>query len=63
MRHPKGERTDRLLQKYGVRYIVLYKSMPDRPTIDYWKNFKAHPNLYRTVFENEDVLIVVRRKA
>jgi hypothetical protein len=63
MRHPKGERTDRLLQKYGVRYIVLYKNMPDRPTIDYWKNFKAHPNLYRTVFENEDVLIVVRRKA
>ena len=63
MRHPKGERTDRLLQKYGVRYIVLYKNLPDRPTIDYWKNFKAHPNLYRTVFENEDVLIVVRRKA
>jgi hypothetical protein len=61
LRHPKGERTDHLLQEHDVRYIVLYKKMPDRPTIDYWKNFKAHPDLYRTVFENKDVLIVTRR--
>jgi hypothetical protein len=60
MTHPKGERTDRLLVKHDVRYIVLYKSMPDRPTQDYWRLFKAHPKLYQTVFENEDVLIVVR---
>jgi hypothetical protein len=60
MTHPKGERTDRLLVRHDVRYIVLYKSMPDRPTEDYWRLFKAHPNLYQTVFENADVLIVVR---
>jgi hypothetical protein len=60
--HPKGERTDQILQKHDVRYIVLYKNMPDRPTIDYWKSFKARPNLYRTVFENEDVLITTRRE-
>jgi hypothetical protein len=60
MTHPKGERTDRLLVKHDVRYIVLYKSMPDRPTEDYWRLFKAQPKLYQTVFENEDVLIVVR---
>jgi hypothetical protein len=59
--HPKGERTDRLLIEHDVRYIVLYKSMPDRPTTDYWELFKAQPNLYQTVFENEDVLIVARR--
>jgi hypothetical protein len=63
MYHPKGERTDRLLQEHDIRYVVLYKNMPDRPTIDYWKNFKTHPNLYQTVFENEDVLIVARREA
>jgi hypothetical protein len=63
VRHPKGERTDQLLKKHDVRYIVLYKNMPDRPTIDYWKEFKAWPTLYRTVFENEDVLIVARREA
>jgi hypothetical protein len=61
MHHPAGEHTEQLLQKYDIRYIVLYKNMPDRPTIDYWRLFKARPNLYRTAFENEDVLIVTRR--
>jgi hypothetical protein len=61
MHHPKDERTDQLLEEHDVRYVVLYKNMPDRPTVDYWKLFKAHPNLYRTTFENEDVLIVTRR--
>jgi hypothetical protein len=61
MHHPQGERTDQLLQKHDVRYIVLYKNMPDRITINYWKRFDSRPNLYRTVFENEDVLIVTRR--
>jgi hypothetical protein len=60
LHHPKGERTDQLLQERDVRYIVLYKKMPDRPTIDYWKNFRARPDLYQTAFENEDVLIVTR---
>jgi hypothetical protein len=60
--HPGGERTGQLLQKHDVRYIVLYKYMPDRPTIDYWREFKARPDLYRAVFENEDVLIVTRRQ-
>ncbi len=63
MHHPEGERTDRLLVEHDIRYIVLYKDMPDRPTLDYWKLFKARPDLYRTVFENEDVLIVTRRGA
>jgi hypothetical protein len=61
MNHPAGERTEGLLEKHGVRYIVLYKEMPDRLTRDYWKAFAARPDLYRTVFENEDVLIVTRR--
>jgi hypothetical protein len=63
LNHPKGERTDRVLQKRDIRYIVLYKRLPDRPTIDYWKNFKARPDLYQTAFENEDVLIVTRSGA
>jgi hypothetical protein len=50
-----------LLEKHEVRYVVLYKEMPDRLTRDYWKAFAARPDLYRTVFENEDVLIVTRR--
>jgi hypothetical protein len=60
MLHPEGGRTEGLLEKHDVRYVVLYKDMPDRPTVDYWKGFKARPDLYRKTFENEDVLIVAR---
>ena len=63
MRHPEGELTDRLLTEHDVRYIVLYKNMPDRPTLDYWRLFEARPDAYRVAFENEDVLIVTRRGA
>ena len=63
MRHPDDERTRQLLKEHDVRYIVLYKNMPDRPTLDYWRLFKARPDAYRVAFENDDVLIVARREA
>ena len=63
MGHPDGVRTQQLLEEHDVRYIVLYKNMPDRPTLDYWKSFKGRPDLYRITFESEDVLIVARRGA
>ena len=59
--HPDNRRTDRVLTSYDVRYIVLYKNMPDRETLDYWKPFADSQDLYRTAFENDDVLIVARR--
>ena len=62
MNHPDGERTRHLLKEHDVRYIVLYKNMPGRPTFDYWKPFKARPDLYRSAFENDDVLILARRE-
>ncbi|MBA2713979.1 MAG: hypothetical protein H0U55_10580, partial [Rubrobacteraceae bacterium] len=62
VRHPDNQRTDRILSKYDVRYVVLYKSMPDRPTQDYWKLFEARSDLYRITFENDAVLIVARRE-
>lgn len=58
---PDDEHVPELLEKHDVRYIVLYKDMPDRDTADYWKLFDAHSGLYETVFENEDVLIVAPR--
>jgi hypothetical protein len=61
--HPNNQRTDGILRAYDVRYIVLYKNMPDRPTGDYWLSFKSHQDLYRTDFENRDVLIVERRQS
>jgi hypothetical protein len=59
--HPDNRRTDHVLRSYDIRYIVLYKNMPDRETLDYWKLFEARQDLYRTAFENDDVLIVTRR--
>ena len=59
--HPEGERTERILRERDVRYLVLYKEMPDRPTTDYWRLFKDQPDLYMTAFENGDVLIVEPR--
>jgi hypothetical protein len=35
VKHPANRRTDQILSTYDVRYIVLYKNMPDRPTQDY----------------------------
>lgn len=61
MENPAGERTPGLLRKHDVRYVVLYKDMPDRETTDYWTAFKDRPDLYRAVFENEDVLVVEPR--
>ncbi len=55
--HPDGGQTERILQERDVRY----KDMPDRHTNDFWRLFEAHPNLYRTAFENRDVLIVEPR--
>jgi hypothetical protein len=63
MRHPGGDLTRQLLEEHDVEYVVLYKNMPDRPTLDYWTLFKARPDAYRVAFENEDVLIVARRRA
>ncbi len=61
MTHPEGDRTRKLLQEHDVRYIVLYKSMPDRTTIGYWRLFDERPGLYKKTFENHDVLIFERR--
>ncbi len=61
MQHPAGEHTQRILDEYDVRYIVLYKNMPDRPTADYWQLFEAYPDLYRVTFQNRDVVILAPR--
>lgn len=58
---PASSDAERILDRRDVRYIVLYKYMPDRPVAGYWYAFKARPDLYRTVFENGDVLIVAPR--
>jgi hypothetical protein len=60
--HPGGERTERLLKKHDVRYVVLYKyTRVVGYTNAYWPRFRWRPRLYRVVFENGQVLIVAPR--
>ncbi|MEJ7841574.1 MAG: hypothetical protein WKF95_07355 [Rubrobacter sp.] len=63
MYHPAGDKTQDLLDKHDVRYIVLYKKMPDRPVTPFWRIFKPRPDLYENVFENDAVLILRPRPA
>ena len=58
MYHPAGGKTQDLLEKHDVRYVVLYKKMPDRPVTPFWRIFEPRPDLYENVFENEAVLIL-----
>ncbi len=59
--NPTGGQAPGTLEEYDVRYVVLYKNMPDRQTADYWRRFEANPGPYPPVFENRDVLIVSAR--
>lgn len=58
MTHPEGPLTERYLEEYDVRYLVLLKDLPDRGVVPYWTLFDDPGLPYETVFENEDVLIV-----
>ena len=60
--HPGGGRTQHILQEHDIRCVVLYKEMPDRPTTDFWRLLEARTDLYRTTFENRDVLIIEPRE-
>ncbi|CAN5759186.1 hypothetical protein BH23ACT11_BH23ACT11_25250 [soil metagenome] len=53
LKHPEGDKTRRLIQKYDVRYIVMSKMYRRTP----WREFKSRESLYRTVFENDAVVI------
>jgi hypothetical protein len=62
LEHPAGERTREIIERYDIRYIVLYKNMPDRITADfYWQIFETRPDLYGVAFENEAVRILEPR--
>jgi hypothetical protein len=51
---PGDERTRRILEENDVRYVVLGKHRRD--DMD-WRSFQSRKDLYRMVFENENVVI------
>jgi hypothetical protein len=54
MHHPLGERTGAILERYHIRYIVLFKRYPGVP----WRTFESRPGLYEKAFENGAVIIL-----
>jgi hypothetical protein len=58
--HPGSERTRRILEDNDVRYVVLGKHRSDDMN---WRSFRNRKDLYRMVFENENVVIFEPREA
>jgi hypothetical protein len=58
MQHPVGERTETLLDRYDVRYVVLFKRYTGVP----WRAFDRTPDAYEKVFENGAVAIFAPRE-
>jgi hypothetical protein len=57
LKNPTGERTARLIGENDVRYIVFYK---DSHNAD-WGRYALQKNLYKTVFQNDSVIIFAPR--
>ena len=63
LKRPEGKRAGRLLKEHAVRHVGHHKYTPlEGPPDEYWPEFKAHPDLYDTGFENGQVLIVAPRE-
>jgi hypothetical protein len=59
LKNPGSERTDRIMAKNDVRYVVFHKRYPGAN----WRNFERRKGLYRVVFENEGVVIFEPRES
>ncbi|MGB3633152.1 MAG: hypothetical protein WA982_03855 [Rubrobacteraceae bacterium] len=53
LEHPAGGKTQRLLEEYDVRYVVMSKIYP----VTIWPEFEKREKLYRKVYENNAVVI------
>jgi hypothetical protein len=57
-RHPVGDRTKSVLERYDVRYVVLFKKYPGVS----WRAFDKAPNAYENQFENGTIIILSPRE-
>ncbi len=57
-RHPVGGRTEFLLDRYDVGFVVLFKRYPGVP----WRAFEGAPDAYEKVFESAAVVIFAPRE-
>lgn len=55
--HPRSERARRIVDRYDVRYVALYKNYPGVDP----RAFGSRPDLYREEFQNDAVVIFAPR--
>lgn len=58
LHHPADRQTKHFIVEHDIRYVVLYKHYPGIS----WRSFESRPDLYRTAFENSEVIILAPRK-
>lgn len=63
MNNPAGGTTRQILEKYDIRYVVIYKHFFNHSAPKYWQLFEQRADLYRMVFDNRDVTIFTPRSS
>lgn len=61
LQHPDRERTARLMDRYDIRYVVLYKAVPPENGVDF--RFFKKSDSYQETFENDRVVILEPRES
>ncbi len=59
LKHPTGEKTERIMQEYDLRYVIFHKRYPGISWIPYAKQ----RDLYRVAYENPSVIIFEPRES
>jgi hypothetical protein len=53
LKHPTGEKTERIMQENDVRYVIFHKRYPGIS----WLPYAQQKDLYRIAYQNESVVI------
>ena len=59
LKHPTGEKTQRIMQENDVRYVIFHKRYPGIS----WIPYARERDLYQTAYQNESVIIFEPREA
>jgi hypothetical protein len=59
LKHPTGEKTNRIMQENDLRYIIFHKRYPGIS----WLPYAKQKDLYRVAYQNPSIVIFEPREA
>ena len=59
LKHPTGEKTQRIMREYDLRYVIFHKRYPGIS----WLPYAEQKDLYRVVYQNPSVIIFEPRNS